>query len=504
MKAFSFSSLRARLMFLVLLAIIPSLLLTAYLSSVERRSSAVAAQADALRLAQLAAYGHARLIYGARELLTTLSELKDIRGGDPVAASAVFARLLPNFRMYADLGLATPDGKVVASAIPLTDPVSVADRVWFRDALRTGEFAVGEYQDERTTGRPTLNFARPILDVSSNVQAVVFVTVDLLSISRQLMPVGLPTGAELVVVDRHGLALLRQPPASLGVAIPQVELIRSVASYRGEGIARGTGADGTPWLFAFSPVGTKHGVESYASVGIPLATAYASADRLLRDHLLGLALVLFLALAAALWVGDVVVLRPVTALTIAAQKVKAGDFRTRTGLPYDGSELGQLAAVFDDMAAGLEQRDIELKKINAELEQRVQLRTRELAEQRAMLQSLVEHIPDFIYIKGIDGRYLVDNAAHRALVGRQSLEDVVGKTVYDFYPRELADKFTADDKAVLAGNRPLLNRSEFVTDHRGGKIPVLTSKVPWRDKDGKLIGLVCIGRNTGEQAGPAT
>jgi PAS domain S-box-containing protein len=97
----------------------------------------------------------------------------------------------------------------------------------------------------------------------------------------------------------------------------------------------------------------------------------------------------------------------------------------------------------------------------------------------------------------------VDNPAHRGLLGVRRPEDVTGKTVFDFYPRELAEEFTADDKTVLAAQVPLINRSEFVTDHRGQKIPVLTSKVPWRDKDNKIIGLVCIGRNTGEQAGPA-
>src|SRR5439155_10540400 len=170
----------------------------------------------------------------------------------------------------------------------------------------------------------------------------------------------------------------------------------------------------------------------------------------------------------------------------------------------DGSELGELARVFDEMASAIEQRDIGLKqaadalqRANEELETRVQERTRKLAEQSAMLERLVEHIPDFIYIKDIEGRYVIDNAAHRSLVGVRASEDIVGKTVYDFYSRDLADQFTADDKAVLASEKPLINRSEFVSDHQGRKIPVLTSKVPWRDNTGKLIGLVCIGRGTG-------
>ena len=478
-----------------------------------RRGGVAAAESDALRLAQLAAYGHARLIYGARELLTTLAELKEFRSGDPAATTVMLEKLLPYYRMYSNLGVATPDGKVVSSGVSSKETESVVDLVWFREVLRTRQFAVGEYQSGGADGRDSLSFGYPVLDTNGAVRAVVFATVQLFSISRQLLPVELPVGSELVVVDQQGLVLARQPPSEqkLGVLAPQSGIIRSVASERFEGTMRASTPDGSAWLYAYSPVGPKYGANGYAIVGIPLETAYAATNRLLRDHLLGLAMVLFLALAAAVWVGDVVVLRPVNAVIRAAQKVKAGDFRIRTGVPNDGSELGQLAQVFDEMASALEQRDTELKKAadalrraNEELEMRVQERTRALAEQRSMLERLIEHIPDFIYIKDIEGRYVIDNAAHRSLVGVRAPEDIVGKTVYDFYPRDVADKFTADDKAVIAGEKPLINRSEFVVDKRGRKIPVLTSKVPWRDKDGKLIGLVCIGRSIGEQAGPTT
>jgi PAS domain S-box-containing protein len=507
-----FTSLRARLVALVFLATIPSLILIGYFTSLERRAAGAAAKADALRLAQLAAQSHARIIYGARELLATVAELKEVRSGDAAAGTAVLQKLLPNYRFYGNLGIATPDGMVLSSAIPLKGPVMVGDRPWFKQAVTTREFSVGEYQIGRITERPAVNFASPILDADGKVQAVAFISLDLSKLGRQLVPVDIPEGSQLVIVDRQGVVLVAQPPAGnlLGKPAPEASVLQSVKGYRGEGTQQASAPDGSLWLYAFSPIGTKRGADAYACVGIPAELAYAGANRDLQSHLLALALAAVLAMFAAWRLGDVLVLRRVNALSRAAQQVKAGAFHARTGLPNDGSELGNLAHVFDEMTAALELRDAELKRAanalraaNEELDQHVQQRTAELSSQRVLLQSLIEHIPDYIYVKDLEGRYIVDNPAHRGLLGVRRPEDVTGKTVFDFYPRELAEEFTADDKTVLAAQVPLINRSEFVTDHRGQKIPVLTSKVPWRDKDNKIIGLVCIGRNTGEQAGPA-
>ena len=92
-----------------------------------------------------------------------------------------------------------------------------------------------------------------------------------------------------------------------------------------------------------------------------------------------------------------------------------------------------------------------------------------------MLLTLIDNLPDFVFIKDAKGRYVFDNAAHRTFMEVGTLDGIVGKTVFDFYPKELASPLHADDQGVLSGGTPVLNRQEHLTDRKGRKVPVVTS-----------------------------
>jgi PAS domain S-box-containing protein len=118
----------------------------------------------------------------------------------------------------------------------------------------------------------------------------------------------------------------------------------------------------------------------------------------------------------------------------------------------------------------------------------------EVVRAEHLLQNLVESLPELIFVKDTKGRYVVDNATHRAFLGLRTLEDIVGKTAGDFYPRELAERIEADDRAVLDAQIAVQNREEQFTNYRGEKIRVSTSKIPYRDEQGKIAGLICVSR----------
>lgn len=116
-------------------------------------------------------------------------------------------------------------------------------------------------------------------------------------------------------------------------------------------------------------------------------------------------------------------------------------------------------------------------------------------EKLNLLHTLLEHMPDRIYAMDCEGRYVFDNKAHREFLGVASVEGVVGKTVFDFFPSELAETYRADDHAVLSSGKPLMNREEPITGAGGETIWVSTTKVPQYGADGKLRGLVAISRD---------
>lgn len=124
----------------------------------------------------------------------------------------------------------------------------------------------------------------------------------------------------------------------------------------------------------------------------------------------------------------------------------------------------------------------------------------QLATERHFLRSVIDNLPDFIYLKDTEGRYLLDNAAHLRWLGFSDHTEVLGKSVFDFYPPEVAQHLHEDDQAIFQSGMALVNHEERLTDRDGDVRWVLTTKVPWRDEDGHVLGLVCISRDiTGQK-----
>ena len=118
-----------------------------------------------------------------------------------------------------------------------------------------------------------------------------------------------------------------------------------------------------------------------------------------------------------------------------------------------------------------------------------------LAEQHKLLRTLIDNLPDLIYAKDPQGRLFLNNTAHLRFLGATKREEVLGKTVYDYFPKEIADAFFADEQRVIHSGEPLVNREEASVDRAGRRIWVLTTKVPLHDETGKPLGLVGITRD---------
>ncbi|SMP55774.1 PAS domain S-box-containing protein [Neorhodopirellula lusitana] len=119
----------------------------------------------------------------------------------------------------------------------------------------------------------------------------------------------------------------------------------------------------------------------------------------------------------------------------------------------------------------------------------------ELERERDLLKTISDNIPDLIYVKDRYGRFVTCNAAVLKLFELESVDQIIGKTDYDFLPAELACSYVADDQIVVRSGEAMIDKEECSQQTDGTQLWYLSTKVPLRDQDGEVTGIVGIGRN---------
>ncbi|GEM_PF-1289559 len=123
----------------------------------------------------------------------------------------------------------------------------------------------------------------------------------------------------------------------------------------------------------------------------------------------------------------------------------------------------------------------------------------ELQRSEQLMRTLIDALPDHIYAKDPEGRLTLVNLAEARLHGVDTPEMLVGKSDFDFYPRELAEQYRASELPILRDGVPLVNHEEPNMDATGQARWNSTTKVPLRDNGGQIIGLVGITRDVTER-----
>ena len=147
--------------------------------------------------------------------------------------------------------------------------------------------------------------------------------------------------------------------------------------------------------------------------------------------------------------------------------------------PFAATVVEGFTTVATGIAAGIERRRME----------------ESLAHDRSLLQTLINNVPDYIYVKDVQHRFLVANAALARRMGAATPEELLGKNDFDFYPKDIAEKYARDEDEIMHSETGIVNREESTLDREGNTIWHLTTEVPFRNATGDVLGLVGIGRN---------
>ncbi|MDX1223194.1 EAL domain-containing protein [Sinorhizobium medicae] len=119
----------------------------------------------------------------------------------------------------------------------------------------------------------------------------------------------------------------------------------------------------------------------------------------------------------------------------------------------------------------------------------------DIADRHYWLEAMINHVPDYIYAKDTEGRFLIANEVTVADNGLESLQDLVGKTDFDLHPHEFAQAVAGTERRVLETGEPIFGIEERAIVTKGRDRWLMTSKVPLRSKSGKIIGIVGISRD---------
>jgi PAS domain S-box-containing protein len=119
----------------------------------------------------------------------------------------------------------------------------------------------------------------------------------------------------------------------------------------------------------------------------------------------------------------------------------------------------------------------------------------DLTAERTMLRSIIDSLPDMIYVKDTNGRFQVVNQALAQLLGLPSPDAVIGKSDFDFFPYELAAHYQADEQSLIESGAVLRDKEELVFDSDGTQHWLVTTKVPLRDHKGRVVRLVGRGQD---------
>ena len=160
-----------------------------------------------------------------------------------------------------------------------------------------------------------------------------------------------------------------------------------------------------------------------------------------------------------------------------------------------------LRKAHDGLEIRVEERTAELAQANRELEAEITERKRAeeaLAHERDMLHVLMESVPDWIFFKDAESRIVRSNRAHAQLLGFDDPQEIIGKTDFDLFPSEDAQRFYDEEQRMLQSGQSVVARLGQTPSKDGEVLWVSETKIPLKDETGRVIGLVGISRDVTE------
>jgi diguanylate cyclase (GGDEF)-like protein len=360
-------SIRARLVVLALLAVVPLMLDRVRLLEATRAERIDDAAAEVLALTRRGAEGQREIITTVRGMLQVMARAYVTMLARGETCNMYLKDLTASTPWLKGMAILGPDGRVKCAALSNVIGINMSDRPHYQEALKTRDFVLSKYLVGRASGTPSVIAVYPAQAIDPNVEAVMVASVDLQWISNLISSLGHRPGAAVLLIDGHGTVLSGDPQATkwIGQQIDDSELMRQIGE-REEGTARARGLDGMRRIFGFVRVPES---DSRLVVGLDELDVLQRVDREVLLAYLQLGFFGLFVLLIAWFGGERLIVDPIRSLVRTATRLGRGDLEARPDRKTWAKEFLPLAAALTDMAQKLADREKELRAANRHLEE---------------------------------------------------------------------------------------------------------------------------------------
>ena len=360
-------SIRARLVILALLAVVPLMLDRVRLLEQTRQERIDEAATDTLDLARRGADGQREILITTKAMLQVMARAYIGMIATGTTCNFYLSDLVAGMPWVNGMSIVGDDGKIKCSTVPTAVGVDMSDRPQVRTALETRDFAVSNYAVGRLTRRPIFAAAYPTQAIDASVQAVVTTSIDLHWVNTLIASLERRQGSSVLLIDSMGTVIAGDPITSAwtGKRIDQTAFFESLGE-SDEGTVRGEGLDGARRIFGFVRVPSS---DARLVVGLNEAELLQRIDREILLAYLQLGFFGLVVLLLAWFGGERLIVDPIRSLAHTAERIGRGDLQARASRLVWAKEFAPLTTALNDMARKLADREQELRNANNHLQE---------------------------------------------------------------------------------------------------------------------------------------
>jgi diguanylate cyclase (GGDEF)-like protein len=359
-------SIRARLVILALLTVVPLMFDRVRLLEQTRRERIDAAAIEALDLARRGADGQREIIVAAKSMLQVMARAYVGMIATGTTCNFYLSDLAAGMPWANGVTIVDGDGRVKCSTNLAAVGVDLSDRPHIQTAMETREFVVSNYFVGRLNRKPTFAAVYPMQAIDPNVHAAVLTSLDLQWVTALITSLQRRAGSSVLLVDGLGTVIASDPGRSAwaGKRINETPFFELLGRNE-EGTARGEDLDGVRGIFGFVRVPSS---DARLVVGLNEADVLQRTDREILLAYLQLGFFGLLVLLMTWFGGERLIVDPIRSLARTAERIGRGDLQARASHKAWAKEFAPLTAALNDMARKLADREQDLRAANSYLE----------------------------------------------------------------------------------------------------------------------------------------